>query len=61
VTLGPSGKKDATADVTLKLARSFGWHDLRIQVEGAPNFEQRFAGRIETGKESFSDPCMGRA
>ena len=61
VNLGPSGEKDASASLKLELARSFGWHDIRIRVESFPNFEQRFAGRIETGQESFSDPCMGRA
>lgn len=61
VNLGPAGQKDAGAKLTLETARSFGWHDIRIRVENFPNFEQRFAGRIETGQESFSDPVMGRA
>jgi phospholipase C len=60
VILGPSGEKDANAMLTLDLARSFGWHDIGLRVESFPNFEQRLAGRIETGQESFSDPCMGR-
>jgi phospholipase C len=61
VNLGPAGEKDASARLILDMARSFGWHDLRIRVESFPKFEQRFAGRIETGRESFSDPCMGGA
>jgi phospholipase C len=50
----------ATFDHSLELSHSFGWHDLRISVEGSPDFEQRFAGHLETGTESSSDPCMGR-
>jgi len=60
VNLGPSVEGDAGASIMLDLARSFGWHDLRISAESFPNFEQRLAGRIETGQESFSDPFMGR-
>jgi hypothetical protein len=32
----------------------FDWYDLSVR-----SFEQRFAGRVETGKESFTDPYMG--
>ena len=61
INLSASGMETATARLTFDFARSFGWHDLRIRVEGFPNFEQRLAGRVENGKDSFSDPCMGRA
>ena len=47
-------------EITLEFSHSFGWHDLRIRVAGSPDFEQRYAGHIETGQESFSDPVMGR-
>jgi phospholipase C len=36
-----------------------GWYDLVITVEQDPTFEYRFAGHIETGRESISDPAMG--
>lgn len=49
-----------TAEVIPALIRSFGWHDLRIRVAGAPDYEQRYAGRIEIGQNSFSDPAMER-
>jgi phospholipase C len=52
---------DARVSLALDLAPSFGWHDLRIRVEGFPNFEQRLAGRMENGDDSFTDPFMGRA
>ena len=61
LTLGRAGKNNASASVTLRLQKSFGWHDLRVRVAGAPAFERRCAGRVETGREGFSDPLMGRA
>jgi phospholipase C len=60
INLAVAGKKNSTAEVALDLSRSFGWHDLRIRVEGAADFERRYAGHIENGRESFSDPLMGR-
>lgn len=49
-----------SASLTLELDRSYGWYDLRLRVPDAAYFEQRYAGHVETGKESFSDPAMGR-
>ncbi len=57
VKVEPNG----TASVKLDFGASSGWHDVRVQVQDFPNFEQRFAGRIETGRESISDPVMGKA
>lgn len=45
----------------LDLVSSFGWYDFSVQIKGNKNYEQRFAGRVETGKPSYSDPFMGRA
>jgi phospholipase C len=39
------------------VADSGNWYDLTVQAE---NFERRFAGRLETGRDSVSDPLMGR-
>jgi phospholipase C len=60
VRLGLPNTPDARSALSLELTKTFGWHDLQIRIEGAPNFEQRFAGRIETGKDTISDPAMGR-
>jgi phospholipase C len=60
VTLAAAGTKEASTSVAFELKRSFGWHDLQVRVQGAPRFEKRYAGRIETGQDSFSDPRMGR-
>lgn len=41
------------------LARSFGWYDFSIKLPGNYLFEKRFAGHVETGHVSKSDPAMG--
>lgn len=38
----------------------FGWYDFSLQVAGQEAFIRRYAGRVETGKASKSDPLMGR-
>ncbi len=40
--------------------RSFGWYDFEVSVAGFERFAKRYAGRIETGAPSYSDPAMGR-
>lgn len=39
------------------LAKSGNWHDFTAQSDNG--FLHRFAGRVETGKSSISDPAMG--
>ena len=41
-------------------AKSFGWYDVTVQIEGNKIFQQTFAGRIENGKPGKTDPLMGR-
>ena len=50
--------KNGQASLVLDLKKSHGWYDVSIRVEGAEGFEQRFAGHVETGKDSVSDPAM---
>jgi phospholipase C len=42
------------------LQRQRGWYDLRVTIEADPSFEVRFAGHMEDGEASISDPAMGR-
>ncbi|MFT3748875.1 MAG: phospholipase C, phosphocholine-specific [Agriterribacter sp.] len=53
--------KSATEQVVLNLSKNRGWYDFTVKVSGAGHFEKRFAGRVETGKESITDPYMGKA
>ncbi|MFT3701993.1 MAG: phospholipase C, phosphocholine-specific [Agriterribacter sp.] len=48
------------ANVTLNLSKQQGWYDVSVKVKDNNAFEKRFAGRVETGKASISDPVMGR-
>lgn len=44
----------------IELSTSAGWYEFEVKVVGSPKFLRRFAGHIETGAESTSDPLMGR-
>lgn len=46
--------------VILDLKKNSGWYDFTVRVKEMPSFSKRYAGRVETGKESISDPAMGR-
>jgi phospholipase C len=52
---------DARGSFRVSTAKSHRWYDLSLRVTGAPKFERRFAGRIETGAWGFSDPRIGSA
>lgn len=50
-----------TASVlVLDLQQTHGWYDISIRVKGNTSFEKRYAGKVETGREGFTDPMMGR-
>jgi phospholipase C len=46
------------AVVLLPVAASQGWYDFSTTVDSDPAFGRRFAGRLETGAASISDPAM---
>lgn len=54
-TIGGEAKR-----ILLNSSESYGWYDFSVKVKGVKNFERRFAGRVETGKASKTDPFMGR-
>ncbi|MBV8271234.1 MAG: phospholipase C, phosphocholine-specific [Cupriavidus sp.] len=45
----------AVGQLSWNLGESGNWYDFTVS---AANFERRFAGRVETGKPSVSDPAM---
>jgi phospholipase C len=47
------------SESTVSLGRFHGWYDLVITVDGDSTFNYRFAGHVETGRDSFSDPALG--
>jgi len=50
---------DNEGHIVLNLTKSFCWYDFTVKVKTYENFERRYAGHVETGKNSFSDPLMG--
>lgn len=52
----PSGMET----IILDLKKNYHWYDFTLFVKGYENFSKRYAGRVETGKESYSDPAMGK-
>lgn len=51
----PAGKKVARE---WTCGSQGNWYDLTVQFRSKGEFQRRFAGRIETGKHSISDPAM---
>lgn len=49
----------STETFLFELDKSYGWYDLILNVDGSENFSKQYAGHIETGRESFTDPLMG--
>jgi phospholipase C len=41
------------------LEKSGNWYDFTVTGDDRGRFSRRFAGRVETGRDSFSDPAMG--
>jgi phospholipase C len=56
--LGMIPANEAHPMIILDSLANGGWYDYSVFVEGAEAFEMRFAGRVETGKDSTSDPAM---
>lgn len=48
----------ATVSNTWTLAGSKGRHDLSLTLVDHPGWLRRLAGRLETGRDSVSDPAM---
>jgi phospholipase C len=44
---------------TWELNRNSGWYDFVITVESDSTFRYQFAGHVETGEESRTDPAIG--
>ncbi|MFD1772265.1 phosphocholine-specific phospholipase C [Sphingobacterium suaedae] len=42
-----------------ELEQSFGWYDIAVTHDADPHFRYQYAGHVETGKLSRTDPLMG--
>jgi phospholipase C len=55
-TLAPG----VSTTVLIDTQPSHNWYDFIVRVAQLENFQRRFAGRVETGQWTYSDPAMGR-
>ena len=46
--------------VRLPTAGNGYWYDFSATVSGQPDYLRRFAGRVETGRHTVSDPALGQ-
>jgi phospholipase C len=58
--LHPANNNSGNIIIPIDLSKSFGWYDFTIKIIGNDLFEKRYAGRVETGEQGYSDPYMGR-
>jgi phospholipase C len=56
----PSVEPSTEAMVKIDTKPGLGWYDLSVRIDGKEPFRRRYAGRVETGHWSYSDPVMGR-
>jgi phospholipase C len=47
--------------IVLNLEKSYNWYDFVVEADGYNPFKRHYAGRVETGEPSRSDPQMGRS
>lgn len=59
VKLSKTGSAGSNVAIVLNLKHSYNWYDFTISTNADPKFSKTFAGHVETGKESQSDPKMG--
>jgi phospholipase C len=49
------------AELQISANKHHGWYDFSIYVEGDDDFRYTYAGRVENGRPSKTDPLMGKA
>jgi phospholipase C len=47
------------ATMIVNLTKTFNWYDVSVKLKGYDAFEERFAGHVETGMVTKTDPLMG--
>lgn len=47
--------------IVIDTTESYAWYDVSVKVQGYKLFEKQFAGHVETGNISNTDPLMGRS
>jgi phospholipase C len=57
--VGKAGSGKENINILLDLRKNFGWYDFTIRIAGVDTYEKRYAGHVETGATSRTDPGMG--
>lgn len=50
---------NSSEPLNIDTAKNHGWYDVHLSIDGINEFSQHYAGRVETGKDSYTDPAMG--
>ncbi|RYY17008.1 MAG: DUF756 domain-containing protein, partial [Chitinophagaceae bacterium] len=58
ILIGKSGTPKASQTITVSTNKSSGWYDIILTANNKPVFLKQFAGHVETGKPSLTDPAM---
>jgi len=53
-------KAGSDATIIIDLKKSFGWYDFTVKTKNDNSYLRRYAGHVETGEDSFSDPVIGK-
>ncbi|TKT85949.1 phosphocholine-specific phospholipase C [Dyadobacter frigoris] len=49
----------AQTSIVLNLSKNYNWYDFSVKVKGFDTYQERFAGHVETGQITKTDPLMG--
>ncbi|MCF0055912.1 phosphocholine-specific phospholipase C [Dyadobacter sp. CY356] len=50
---------EAQTSIVLNLAKNYNWYDFSVKIKGFDTYQERFAGHVETGQVTKTDPLMG--
>ncbi|MFZ4262033.1 phosphocholine-specific phospholipase C [Sphingobacterium sp. HJSM2_6] len=53
-------KGASTAQLLVDVSKSFNWYDVKFTCPNFPHYHQRFAGKLELGKDTFTDPLINK-
>lgn len=59
LVLNSPGARKPKNTIIIETHNNFGWYDFSVKCKGYDEFEKRYAGHVETGNHSKSDPAMG--
>ncbi|MBE9463315.1 phosphocholine-specific phospholipase C [Dyadobacter subterraneus] len=49
----------AQTSIVLNLSKNYNWYDFSVKIKGFDSYQERFAGHVETGQVTKTDPLMG--